>query len=341
MAEYDLGQVVGSNGRGISNISVSGSVMTITYDDNTTQDVNVVESDLSKYIKYTDIINDLEHNEVDKPLSAKQGKALKQDIENKSKVSFSKNLNDGTKIGTLTIDGVTMDLFAPTPESGSDIVVEETVKATSENPVKSKGIYNFVNSNYVSNNSFQRELNLKADSDDLNNYMKSTEITTNYAPIDHNHIGVHALTEHSHGGISSNGRIGQITSSGKPLITGESGIITVGSFGEETGQFAEGDHQHEWVADTRNQKGVCELFTNESIHMCVLYVYKTIDSVSETKSTTALNVVLPNPPKVDYIYSNSTHTTHNMRLTKEGVVEVLPGAGTGPVAVNTQFMWHY
>lgn len=51
-----------------------------------------------------------------------------------------------------------------------------------------------------------------------------------------------ASSSHSHGDISNDGKLG--TASGKPLITGTSGKITVGAFGSSSGQFAEGNHTH-------------------------------------------------------------------------------------------------
>ena len=49
-------------------------------------------------------------------------------------------------------------------------------------------------------------------------------------------------TSHTHGNISNDGKIG--STSGKPLITGTGGAVTVGDFGTTSGTFAEGDHTH-------------------------------------------------------------------------------------------------
>ena len=52
----------------------------------------------------------------------------------------------------------------------------------------------------------------------------------------------YSLTTHTHGDISSDGKIG--STSGKPIITTTSGKLTTGSFGSTSGTFAEGNHTH-------------------------------------------------------------------------------------------------
>lgn len=51
-----------------------------------------------------------------------------------------------------------------------------------------------------------------------------------------------ASSSHSHGDISNDGKLGTV--SGKPVITGTGGKVTVGAFGSGSGQFAEGNHTH-------------------------------------------------------------------------------------------------
>lgn len=51
-----------------------------------------------------------------------------------------------------------------------------------------------------------------------------------------------SFSGHSHGNITSGGTIG--TESGLPLITTTNGLITTGSFGTNSGQFASGNHTH-------------------------------------------------------------------------------------------------
>ena len=53
---------------------------------------------------------------------------------------------------------------------------------------------------------------------------------------------VFADKSHNHGEISSSGTIG--SSPNKPLITGESGKITTGTFGNQSNTFSEGNHTH-------------------------------------------------------------------------------------------------
>jgi len=57
-------------------------------------------------------------------------------------------------------------------------------------------------------------------------------------PIDALAIGA-AQAVHSHGNITSDGRIG--TTAGRPIITGTGGAVTVGNFGTNAGQFCEGN----------------------------------------------------------------------------------------------------
>ena len=52
----------------------------------------------------------------------------------------------------------------------------------------------------------------------------------------------YSLTSHTHGDITSDGKIG--STSGKPIITTTSGKLTTGSFGSTSGTFAEGNHTH-------------------------------------------------------------------------------------------------
>lgn len=52
----------------------------------------------------------------------------------------------------------------------------------------------------------------------------------------------YSLTSHTHGDITSDGKIG--STSGKPIITTTSGKLTTGAFGTSSGQFAEGNHTH-------------------------------------------------------------------------------------------------
>ena len=52
----------------------------------------------------------------------------------------------------------------------------------------------------------------------------------------------YSLTTHTHGNITSDGKIG--STSGKPVITTTNGKLTTGSFGTTSGSFAEGNHTH-------------------------------------------------------------------------------------------------
>lgn len=52
----------------------------------------------------------------------------------------------------------------------------------------------------------------------------------------------YSLTSHTHGDITSDGKIG--STSGKPIITTTGGKLSAGAFGTSSGQFAEGNHTH-------------------------------------------------------------------------------------------------
>ena len=52
----------------------------------------------------------------------------------------------------------------------------------------------------------------------------------------------YSTTSHTHGDITSDGKIG--STSGKPIITTTGGKLSAGAFGTSSGQFAEGNHTH-------------------------------------------------------------------------------------------------
>ena len=58
----------------------------------------------------------------------------------------------------------------------------------------------------------------------------------------------YSTTSHTHGNISSDGKVG--TASGKPLITTTGGAVSAGAFGTSSGQFAEGNHTHSGYTST-------------------------------------------------------------------------------------------
>ena len=60
----------------------------------------------------------------------------------------------------------------------------------------------------------------------------------------------YSTTSHTHGNISSDGKVG--TASGKPLITTTGGAVSAGAFGTSSGQFAEGNHTHSNYTTTAN-----------------------------------------------------------------------------------------
>ena len=63
-----------------------------------------------------------------------------------------------------------------------------------------------------------------------------------------------AASTHSHGNITSDGKVG--TTANKPLITTTGGAVTTGAFGTSSGQFAEGNHKHSASDITSGTLGV-------------------------------------------------------------------------------------
>lgn len=55
-------------------------------------------------------------------------------------------------------------------------------------------------------------------------------------------------TSHTHGNITNDGKVG--STSGKPLITTTGGAVTTGAFGTSSGQFAEGNHTHNYTTSS-------------------------------------------------------------------------------------------
>ena len=62
---------------------------------------------------------------------------------NANKTLYSQLLGSGTKIGSITVDGVVSDIYAPTPSA--TVTVDSTLSSTSTNPVQNKIITNALN----------------------------------------------------------------------------------------------------------------------------------------------------------------------------------------------------
>lgn len=75
---------------------------------------------------------------------------------------------------------------------------------------------------------------------------KTSHATGGSDAISASDIGA-AASSHTHGNITNAGAIG--TTSGLPVITTTSGVLTVGAFGTSSGQFAAGDHTHSQLHD--------------------------------------------------------------------------------------------
>lgn len=69
---------------------------------------------------------------------------------------------------------------------------------------------------------------------------------TTWAKADHTHpkSTIYAEASHVHGNISNDGKIG--STANKPVITTTGGVLTTGNFGTSGGEFAEGNHTHNY-----------------------------------------------------------------------------------------------
>lgn len=83
-------------------------------------------------------INSTSTTEAATPSAVKQAYDL---AASKSIVSFSPTLLSGTKLGTITINNTSTDLYCETPQS---ITVDSSVSKSSTNPVENQAITNYV-----------------------------------------------------------------------------------------------------------------------------------------------------------------------------------------------------
>ena len=77
-------------------------------------------------------------------------------------------------------------------------------------------------------------------------------------------------TKQKIGYMTTTGAIG--TTSGKPIITGVSGILTAGSFGTTSGTFAEGNHTHSYTDITDKPS----IYTQTQIYDLIQDIYNTL-----------------------------------------------------------------
>ena len=75
--------------------------------------------------------------------------------------------------------------------------------------------------------------------DDLTDTSTNKALSANQGKVLKSLVDSKAASDHSHGSISNDGKVG--STSGKPLITGTDGIIQAGSFGTTGGSFCEGN----------------------------------------------------------------------------------------------------
>jgi len=85
------------------------------------------------------------------------------------------------------------------------------------------------------------------------------------AASDHNHSGTYATATHTHGNLTSDGKVG--TTENLPLITGTDGAVQAGAFGAGATDFAAGNHTHTGYEATlnANQKVAIHISEDEPV----------------------------------------------------------------------------
>lgn len=76
---------------------------------------------------------------------------------------------------------------------------------------------------------------------------KASDLTNDnntFATGNHNHSGVYSESTHGHGFITHEGKFADPQGYGAPLKVGSTGYIGAGTFGTNSGEFAEGNHTH-------------------------------------------------------------------------------------------------
>lgn len=195
---------------------------------------------------------------------------------------------DGTNMLMLEQGTATTTYYGTTKLSSSTTSTSESVAAT---PKAVKTTYDLANG--------------KADATHSHTVSDVTDFPSTMTPSSHTHTKSEITdfptsmtpASHTHGDITNDGKLG--TTSGKPLITTTGGKIATGTFGTSSGQFAEGNHNHDGTylksytppTGSTSQAGILQLE----------------DSYSSTSTTKAAT---PNAVKAAYDKGNHSHSSY-------------------------------
>ena len=86
---------------------------------------------------------------------------------------------------------------------------------------------------------------------------------------------------HTHGNLSNDGKIG--TTANKPIITGNNGVLSVGSFGTTANTFAEGNHTHSDYASSSHNHSYNDINNVEVVNVTVTYTDNTTETIKLLK----------------------------------------------------------
>lgn len=165
----------------------------------------------STLLHTTDIVDDLVTNNSTKPLSAKQGKSLKDMVDSLS---------------------------------ASSVIVDSSMDSSSNNPVRNSVIKSYVDTNTVSavaEGSTNGTVSVTKNGTSSDVAVHGLGSAAYAASTDY------ATSNHSHGNILNDGKIG--STANLPLITTANGEITTGSFGNTANSFCEGNDSR--LSDSR------------------------------------------------------------------------------------------
>lgn len=176
--------------------------------------------------KKNDISGDYSGDSVSYPTvkAVKEGLALKQDTLNSG--SNIKTINGESILGSgnITINTGNIDL----------IEIVQALPAASADTMNK--LYLIAEATSQTHDAYEVYVTVRTGTS--GNYSYAWE-KVDTARVD---LSGYSLTSHTHGNITSDGKIG--STSGKPVITTTSGKLTTGNFGTGSGTFAEGNHTH-------------------------------------------------------------------------------------------------
>ena len=176
--------------------------------------------------KKNDISGDYSSDSVSYPTvkAVKEGLALKQDA-----------LNSGTNIKTINGESL-LGSGNITISTGSIDLIEIAQSLPAASADTMNKLYLVAEATSKTQDNYEVFVTVRTGTSP--NYSYAWE-KVDTARVD---LSGYSLTSHTHGNITSDGKIGSTT--GKPIITTTNGKLTTGSFGTGIGTFAEGNHTH-------------------------------------------------------------------------------------------------